>query len=164
MTERKFAIPVFIELLWGTCFQPELIHKSDTVKRGFKACFSSLGKWSVFFSHADGGCILPCLLPSFVFWNLVGVFCLVHNSQASSKGEPCLCMLGSKSSVSPVPPNATHTHAHTLNSTGDVFPVLCMVWGDESASLNYKVGLQGLTGRIFFCLLLTPGWMDYTLD
>lgn len=150
--EGKYDSLIFIELIQGTCFQSELIHKIVIGKREFKACFL-LWKSGVFFfftSLGDGACILPCLLPSFVFWTRVWVFCLVHNSQASSKEEPCPCMLGSKNTVSLVLSNTqTRRHAHTLNSMGDVFPVLCMVWGDESTSLKYKVGLQGFTGRIF---------------
>lgn len=41
-----------------------------------------------------------------------------------------------------------HARSHVEAAWGDVFPPLCMVWGDEST--KYKVGLQGFTGRTFF--------------
>lgn len=67
-------------------------------------------------------------------------------------------MLGSKNTILPILSNTqTHTHTHTLNSVGDVFPVLCMVQGDESTSLKYKVGLQGFTERTF--LSIVNPWM-----
>lgn len=110
--------------------------------------------------HRDKGCILPCLLSSFDFWSLVLCFVsFITLRLLQRKKEPCPCMLGSKNTILPILSNTqTHTHTHTLSSVGDVFPALCMVQGDESTSLKYKVGLQGFTERTFFLSIVKP-WM-----
>lgn len=132
----------FIEFISGHAFRLHTFIKV-TGKRSVKALFISAGRSP--FSCGEEACILTCLLPSFVFWSLVWVFCLVHNSFRKSRvsaGREANAFLSCRPALA--------------ERRGG-----CFSGGDESTSLKYKVDV-GFTGRNF-CVYCCPVVQGITL-
>lgn len=122
---------LFSESLYkGRAFRLNSFIKLLQRKEGSKPAFFSGKVWWWWWVVGGGRCILLCLLPHLFFGIWFGCFCLLHNSWAASKEEPCPSMLGSKHVVSvALSSTRIHTLSHTSNSMGDVFR--CFVRSEE---------------------------------
>lgn len=113
MTEGKSAGPVFTESIWRTCFQPELIHKTATEQREFKACLPLWESRAFFSRDAGGGFILHVYFPHLFFGIWFGCFVsfithglLLKRNHVRACWEQTLCL-----TLAPTHQPA-HTHSH----------------------------------------------------
>lgn len=85
----------------------------------------------------------------FFFGSMVLVCRLLRKSHARLQKKSRVRACGEAKTPTHTESTCTLTRQGSVGRWGGgVFPVLCMVCGDEST--KYKVGLQGFTGRIFF--------------